>query len=367
MMQEKKVLFILHTPPPIHGSSMIGQFIKDSDLINNSFNTQYINLGTSKSIDEIGKKPIRKIFSYLSIIYKTFIQLIFNRPNIVYLAITAKGLGFYKDVPIALLVKCFRVPLALHFHNKGIVTRQDRKFDDFLYRIVFKNTKVILLSKYLYYDVQKYVSEQNLYFCANGIPLINDESSSNRENNKTPKLLFLSNLIETKGVFVLLEALKILKEKGISFKCDFVGGEGDVTRIDFQAKVKELHLEEKVFYLGKKYNLEKVAIFKESDIFVLPTFYSNECFPLVLLEALQFGLPMVSTYEGAIPEIVEEGVNGFLVKQQDIVGLADKLEELIEDKILRKHMGQAAKEKYIQKYTLDQFDKTLLNIIISII
>jgi hypothetical protein len=71
MMQEKKVLFILHTPPPIHGSSMIGQFIKDSDLINNSFNTQYINLGTSKSIDEIGKKPIRKIFSYLSIIYKT--------------------------------------------------------------------------------------------------------------------------------------------------------------------------------------------------------------------------------------------------------------------------------------------------------
>jgi glycosyltransferase involved in cell wall biosynthesis len=266
-----------------------------------------------------------------------------------------------------LLVKCFRVPLALHFHNKGIVTRQDRKFDDFLYRIVFKNTKVILLSKYLYYDVQKYVSEQNLYFCANGIPLINDESSSNRENNKTPKLLFLSNLIETKGVFVLLEALKILKEKGISFKCDFVGGEGDVTRIDFQAKVKELHLEEKVFYLGKKYNLEKVAIFKESDIFVLPTFYSNECFPLVLLEALQFGLPMVSTYEGAIPEIVEEGVNGFLVKQQDIVGLADKLEELIEDKILRKHMGQAAKEKYIQKYTLDQFDKTLLNIIISII
>ena len=60
-----KILFILHLPPPVHGSSMVGQYIKDSKIINTSFVAQYINLSTSKTVDEIGKYPILKIGSCL--------------------------------------------------------------------------------------------------------------------------------------------------------------------------------------------------------------------------------------------------------------------------------------------------------------
>ena len=59
---KSKILFILHLPPPVHGSSMVGQYIKDSKVvINTSFDAQYINLSTSKTIDEIGKNPLLKL------------------------------------------------------------------------------------------------------------------------------------------------------------------------------------------------------------------------------------------------------------------------------------------------------------------
>ena len=70
-------------------------------------------------------------------------------------------------------------------------------------------------------------------------------------------------------------------------------------------KINDLNLQEYVTYLGKKYGDYKYEIFQSSDIFVFPTFYHNECFPLVLLEAMMFGLPVISTSEGGIPDIVK--------------------------------------------------------------
>jgi glycosyltransferase involved in cell wall biosynthesis len=362
----KKVLFILHIPPPVHGSSMVGKFIKDSFLINNTFNTSYIYLGTSKTINEIGKNPLGKINGYVSIVYKTLQQLLTNKPVMVYLAINARGIGFYKDVVIALLVKLFGIQLVLHFHSKGVALNQDQFIDNLLYKWVFKNTKVILLSKYLYADIKKYVNNSNVYYCSNGIPKLNDTIRKEKNKNSVVQLLFLSNLIKSKGVIVLLESLQILMNKGLNFQCNFVGGEGDISASAFNDKVNSLKLEAYVSYLGKKYDAEKIAIFKNSYIFILPTFYEKECFPLVLLEASQFSLPLVSTFEGAIPDIIEDGVNGFLVQPKDSMALADKLELLIKDETLRASLGSAAFKKFNKEYTLGKFEKNLCSILKSI-
>ena len=153
---KNKILFILHWPPPVHGSSVVGLQIKESKLINENFDSYYINLGTSISIDEIGKNSVNKIFRYVLIIWKVFRNLLFNRPALCYFAITAKGNGFYKDALVVLLIKIFRVKLIYHFHNKGVSTRQHQVLDHLLYRLVFKNAEAILLSKYLYSDVKSY-------------------------------------------------------------------------------------------------------------------------------------------------------------------------------------------------------------------
>jgi len=363
MEKKKKLLCILHLPPPVHGSSMVGRYIKDSVKINYEFNTKYINLGTSKSIGDVGKKPLSKIISYLKIVFKTIKQLILFKPDIVYLAITAKGIGFYKDFIIALITKLFGIQLVLHFHNKGVQLYQHKKIDNFLYKTVFKKAKVILLSKFLYPDIQKYVSKENVYYCANGVPLLNTFDNVKVKSNKKVQLLFLSNLIESKGVFILLQALNNLQKREFDFTCNFVGGVGDITENDFNNKVKYFELEKNVFYLGKKYDKEKFDIFSNSDIFILPSFYENECFPLVLLEAMQFGLPLISTYEGAIPEIIEDGVNGFLLKQKNTDTLTSKLEILINDKQLRSKMGEAAYDKYIKNYKLEIFESNMLKIL----
>ena len=344
---------------------MVGEYIKNSNSINTSFNSQYINLSTSKTVDEIGKNPLLKISRYIKILLKVFTSLVKHNPKIVYLAITAKGIGFYKDFPIAFLAKLFGKKLVLHFHNKGVILKQNNLFDNFLYRIVFKNTKVILLSKLLYDDVKKYVNEEDAYYCPNGIPVVEYENS-NTNANQTPELLFLSNLIESKGVFVLLDALKILKSKEINFHCNFVGGEGDISSQQLKQKISKLNLQDFVTYHGKQFGDDKYRLFNLSDVFILPTFYENECFPLALLEAMQFSLPLISTYEGAIAEIIDNNETGYLVEKQDSVDLANKIQQLLENSTLMKNMGRKGKEKFEREYTLPHFEQNMTEILTKI-
>jgi glycosyltransferase involved in cell wall biosynthesis len=157
----------------------------------------------------------------------------------------------------------------------------------------------------------------------------------------------------------------MLQDQRLPFHCTFVGGEGDVNKQNFQKKVESLGLNTSTNYVGKKYGREKEAIFSVSDIFVFPTYY--ETFGLVNLEAMQFSLPVVSTVEGGIPDIVEDGVTGYLVPQKDVNALAEKLKVLICNPKLRKQMGLAGRIKYKQYFTLKIFESRLKNILNEII
>lgn len=363
----KKILFILHIPPPVHGSAMVGMQIKHSSVINKEFDCHYINLGTSASIDEIGKQGFVKLLRFSAIWFNVLRQLITFRPKLCYFAITAKGPAFYKDASIVLLIKIFGVKLVYHFHNKGVSTRQDKWLDNLLYKIIFKNSEVILLSKHLYPDIQKYVAKDSIHYCPNGIP---DAAGSNfgsylKEEKTIVNILFLSNLIESKGVYVLLEACEILHHKQVPFHCTFVGGIGDVTEVQFNAKVQKLNIESCVTYLGKRYGIEKESEFEKADIFVFPTYF--ETFGLVNLEAMQYNLPVVSTFEGGIPDVVEDGITGFLVPQKNVQILAEKLEILINNPQIRSQMGVAGRAKYEKEFTLATFEKTLTNILNAVL
>lgn len=352
----KKILFILHIPPPIHGSSMVGQYIKDSVVINKSFETNFINLSTSKTVDEIGKNPLLKIIRYLKILMSFVKNIVVFKPATVYLAITASGLGFYKDLPLALLTKLFRKKLVLHYHNKGVFFNQNKILDNVLYKLLFRNTSVILLSERLYPDVKKYVKKKDVFYCPNGIPVVNNAESSIIEN-EVPQILFLSNLIETKGVFVLLDALKILKKKGVCFFCNLVGGEGDISSHILNDKINKLELTDVVKYHGEKYGDDKLNLLNQSDLFVFPTFY--ETFGLVNLEAMMFELPIISTNEGAIPDIVKHNETGFIVEKQNPTQLAEKMEWLINNPKLAKKMGKEGQNQFYKKYTLEKFETRL--------
>lgn len=363
------ILFILHLPPPVHGAAMMGKYIHDSKRINESFDCHYINLTTAKNLEDIGHLSLGKIVEFVKLLHrirKTIKQL---KPGLVYVTPNAKGGAFYKDFFVVEMIKSMGCKAIVHYHNKGVATRQDHWLDDKLYRKFFHGIKVILLAEALYPDVQKYVRREDVYICPNGIPdTTGGKEPSAERHNKIPHLLFLSNLLVSKGVIVLLDALKILKDRGYSFVCDFVGGETEEMEASkFHDEVEVRGLNQLVKYNGKKYGEEKNAFFRNADIFVFPTFYPNECFPLVLLEAMQQGLPCISTPEGAIPAIIEDDKTGLLVKRQDANDLSKKIVWMIEHPNEREVMGRNGMERYRRLFTIEKFEKSINSIFLNIV
>lgn len=365
-----KILFIMHMPPPVHGAAMVGQYIHDSEIINENYECHYINLTTAKNLQDIGKVGMRKLFDFFKLLRKIRHEVKVVKPQLVYVTPNACGGAFYKDFVVVQMLKRLGCQVVVHYHNKGVATHQDKWFDDDLYKRFFKDIKVILLSECLYNDVKKYVKRDDVFVCGNGIPSAAIESfvsapiDAASPEDKIPHILFLSNLLISKGVVVLLDSLKVLKEKGCRFVCDFVGGETvEMDAAMFQAEVAKRELEGMVVYHGRKYGNDKEAFLNAADMFVFPTFYHNECFPLVLLEAMQHHLPCVSTTEGGIPGIIDDGKTGFLVPKHDAETLAEKIQTLLSDADLRQRMGEAGREKYEKEFTLEVFEKRMAEIL----
>ena len=356
----------MHMPPPVHGAAMVGQYIHDSKLINGEFECYYINLTTAKNLQDIGKMGMRKLMDFFNLLKNIRHEVKVVKPQLVYVTPNACGGAFYKDFVVGQMLKHLGCKVVVHYHNKGVATHQDRWLDNILYKRFFKGIKVILLSECLYVDVKKYVDRKNVFICANGIPCTSDLDShsipSSTPQTLIPHILFLSNLLVSKGVVVLLDALRILKDKGCSFVCDLVGGETvEMDTVMFESEVAKRGLEGIAIYHGRKYGKDKFS--RSADMFVFPTFYHNECFPLVLLEAMEHGLPCISTTEGGIPGIVDDGKTGYLVPKHDAVALADKIEMFIRDIDLRHKMGLAGREKFEREFTLDIFEKRMVEIL----
>jgi glycosyltransferase involved in cell wall biosynthesis len=180
-------------------------------------------------------------------------------------------------------------------------------------------------------------------------------------------LLFISNLIKEKGVVDLLDACVILHTSGIRFQCDFVGPNTDISPFWINQFLKEHSLEKIVFFHGGKSGEDKIQFLKNADIFVFPTYYQNECFPLVILEAMQYSLPVVTTNEGGITDMVSDGENGIIVEKKNPFQLANSLTYLINNAELRHSFGTAGYRKFISSFTLDHFELRFSNIIRQII
>lgn len=368
MQQKPRILYIATFPPPIHGSAVVSEQIRNSKVINDAFDGDYVNLGTSRKMDEIGKGGLwlnlQKLFRFAGSFFKTFRLLLTHRYDLCYCAITCHGSGFLKDAPFVLLCKLFGCKVIIHQHNKGMVKDVDRPIYRWLLPMVYRHTKVILLSWRLYVDIEKVVKREQVMICPNGIPDTNCSKTSVERHNDVSHILFLSNLIVSKGVLVLLDALNILKEKGYRFVCDFVGGETqELNGRRFAHEIGTRGLDGIALYHGRKYGKDKEDFLQMADMLVFPTYYFNECFPLVILEAMMYGLPVISTDEGGIRDEVKDGKNGFVVKPQDAVALADAIQRLLDDKDARHTMGAEGRRMFKERFAMECFENKIKGIL----
>lgn len=359
-MPNKKILCILQLPPPVHGASMSNKYLIESDLIKNKFSLELVNLGFNKSINNIGKFTFLKVFSlckYAITIIKKMMQF---KPDLVYYTLAPNGFAFYRDAFYVIIIKTFKTKIIFHLHGKGIKQNTEQNFlARVIYKFILKNTNIICLSNRLVDDI-KIVTTVKPYIVPNGIPISSFNSNlSILENIERPQILYLSNYIRTKGVLNLIHALYKLKEKGQKFNARLVGAPGDLTIEYLEQIVREKRLTNSVEIVGPLYGEDKIIEFKKADLFVFPTFYSNEAFPFVLLEALQFGLPVISSYEGGIPDMIIDNETGLLVEAHDIEKLAEKIKMLLNNPYKRIQIGEKGYKRFLEHYTLEHFERNM--------
>lgn len=367
-MMKQKILFIMHMPPPVHGASMVGQFIHDSDLINASFDCHYVNLAVATRLEDVGKGGWHKAKDIWKKLIEVRKAVKAVKPDLVYITPNSAGAPFYKDFITIMMLKMMGQKIVMHFHNKGVATRQNKPLDNWMYKHYFKGVKLILLADALYEDVKRYVKKEDVFVCPNAIPVISMANNKSERTDAVPHILWLTNIMKTKGIMEYLSALKILNDKGVTFKADFVGGlTKEMSGEEFDEALAAMGLKGCCAYFGPKYGDDKYGFFRQADVFVLPSY--TEAFPVSILEAMQFALPVVASNVGGVSAEVADGVNGYLLggKQPvmqntfrpDAKEIADKLEMLLNDSVLRSNMGKAGREKFEKEFTLEVFEKRM--------
>jgi glycosyltransferase involved in cell wall biosynthesis len=181
-------------------------------------------------------------------------------------------------------------------------------------------------------------------------------------------VLYFSNMIREKGWLVTLEAAKAV----LSFRRDirfvFCGGWWPSSDERFALQlVSEWGIAANVEFRGTVVGDAKTRAFESADIFVFPTFFPVETFGIVNIEAMEAGLPIITTSRAAIPEIVEDGVNGYLIAEKDPEGLAEKIQLLADDRDLRCQIGIRNRKKFLERFTADAFADRWISLINDIV
>lgn len=158
------------------------------------------------------------------------------------------------------------------------------------------------------------------------------------ERSRLVTLFFIGNIGPQKGIHDLIEAAGELKSAGLQFALVLAGPfDSPVYGDQLKQRVTDLRLGQEVRFTGPVFGAEKAALFRAADIFVLPSY--GEGIPISMLEAMSYGLPVVATAVGGIPEVLAERQTGFLVKPADVPALRSALQELVSSSELRQRMG----------------------------
>lgn len=234
------------------------------------------------------------------------------------------------------------VPFSFVAHAKDIyLNNLDRKL---LRDMIKYSSFAVTVSDANKDHLQKIAGNRNngkLIRIYNGLDL---DYFKNHDNKRAPDyILSVGRLVEKKGFHILIKAIKILKDRGKKIKCEIIG-EGD-ERVPLESQIAKYNLKRSVKLLGPLPQDEVVRRMKQATAFVLPAIIAEDgnrdALPTVLLEAMAVGLPAVSTELVGIPEILDNGKCGMLVKQKDPKALADSIEKIIDDSKLRERYARA--------------------------
>lgn len=300
-----------------------------------------VNRSTGMEDKVVGTLTLRSVFAnlYLFLIY--WIKLF--SVDTVYMTIGTSRFGFLRDAIMIWSAYLLGKRNILHLKGGGFSNFYESSSSrmQWLLQKTFARVDIIIVLGNLLVDQFSFVPgiSDKLQIVPNGLPKELQNSvtkAKNLSSSTSIQLLYLSNMIPTKGYLDILEACRLLKERQIPVTCNFCGsfvrtvneGEASYSEEQFYKLVAQNELGDIVKYHGTVRGHIKQQFLQHAHLFLLPTYYSWEGQPISIIEALAFSTPVISTRYRGIPEQVIDEYNGYLISPRNPKEIADAVEKL---------------------------------------
>lgn len=310
----------------------------------------------------IDSHNFKKILFFIKGYVNIFIESIFKKPDVMYIHMSYKG-SFHRKFYIHRLAKKFKIKTIIHLHGSEF----EKFFNDSNEKVKCKIKKMLSQCDAMIVLGDEWEKKiKAIEPCTKIVILPNSISIPNqivKYSDNVFQILYLGVLIKRKGITDLIEAFIKLKELGFLEKNDIrliVAGTGDEEET-LKRKVFKAGLDSYIKFTGWIDGNTKEELLNSSQLLVLPSY--NEGLPISILEAISYGLPIVSTDVGSVNEAVINGSNGFLIKPGNIDQLAKSIENIVNSRVLWEQFSTNSKKLAIEKFDEKNYFKRLREII----
>ncbi|MFL5382943.1 MAG: glycosyltransferase family 4 protein [Longimicrobiaceae bacterium] len=376
-----RLILVGPLPPPYYGQSVSFRMLVD-EVARLGVPHTVVDLAHGEvSGEKLGVVTPHRVLEYGSILRRFFAAAAGGRGTL-YLTIAQSRAGFMRDWVMIRSARFFGHRVVVHlkggnYHN--FYAAQPAWVRALVRSTLRRAERVLVLGERLrsMFDFDPAVAGR-VRVVPNGLPDDREPAATGKAipapGSGPVRLLFLSNLVESKGWLDVLEAVRLLRDRlgEDRVRCDFHGkfltNPADDVRVSsaeqaqglFERFVAENGLERVVRYGGVASGEAKRRALEEAHLFLLPTRYSNEGQPVSIIEAMAHGNVVISTDYRAIPDLVDDGVTGVLVPYAAPAAIADAVEALVRDPGRYAQMSRAAIDRFRARFTRRGHLDTLL-------
>lgn len=357
-----KIAIIGPFPKPINGCSLANEILAKQLRLNKNIFVSTMNTNADTiSSENVGHFSFKKVFSFLKV-YKNVSTI--KKSDVIYTTPGQTFFGVAKYIPFYFYCLLYKKRYIIHIHGNhlGNEFKSLTGFKKWFFSYFIKKASAgIVLSNSLSNNFDFLLNQDKVFVVEN---FAQDELTQMESINKPKdklRLLYLSNLMEEKGILDFLDTLILLRNEGVDFSADIAGKIEDES--EFIIKNKFCELEGLVNYHSVVFGEAKIKLLKESNVFILPTYYRMEGQPISLIEAMATGNIIVTTKFSGIPDIISEE-NGYFIQPKNPQSIFESLINI--DKNLEQQIDKYSNVniQYVKaNFTEAQFAHKILNII----